>query len=55
MKKKVMKVKKLQLSRETLRDLENSDSQKVLGGNQGPSVESQRTCCVNDSAYAGDC
>jgi hypothetical protein len=29
------KVKKLQLSRETLRALESSDAQKVLGG-QGP-------------------
>jgi hypothetical protein len=40
------KVKKLQLSWETLRDLENLDAQKVLGGNQGPpSVQSQDCAC----------
>jgi hypothetical protein len=47
MKKKVVKVKKLQLSRETLRDLENLDAQKVLGGNQGVTTESQHgSCCT---------
>lgn len=48
MKKKVTKVKKLLLSRETLRDLENSGARKALGGNEGPtSVQSQfdKTCC----------
>jgi len=48
MKKKVAKAKKLQLSRETLRDLENSDTQEALGGNQAISCQSQRPgeCCV---------
>ncbi len=53
MKKKVLKVKKLQLSRETLRDLENSDAQKVLGGNHGCSNRSQDefvTCCDSNSS-----
>lgn len=35
---KVKKLQKLQLSRETLRALESSDAQKVLGGNQEWSV-----------------
>jgi hypothetical protein len=46
MKKKVAKVKKLQLFRETLRDLESLDTQKVLGGgNQVPSCQSQCDVC----------
>lgn len=49
MKKKVVKVKKLQLSRETLRDLESLDTQKVLGGgNQVASCQSQ---CVCDETF----
>jgi hypothetical protein len=48
MKKKVIKVKKLQLSRETLLDLKSSDAQEVLGGNQGVSCQSQEPgdCCT---------
>jgi hypothetical protein len=45
MKKKVLTVKKLQISRETLRDLENSDAHKVLGGTENPpSCQSQYHC-----------
>jgi hypothetical protein len=54
MKKKALKVKKLQLSRETLRDLENSDAQKVLGG-QGGSTMSQdpdEGCCTRPTVPA---
>jgi hypothetical protein len=56
MKKRVLKVKKFQLSRETLRNLENSDAQKVLGGNQGGSTQSQHPdeeCCrpTNSSSF----
>jgi hypothetical protein len=58
MKKKVMKVKKLQLSRETLRDLRSSDAQKVLGGNQEPvSCQSQEPgdCCPSISFTSARC
>ena len=48
MEKKITKLKKLQLSWETLRDLNSSEAQKVLGGMQGPpSCQSQNPgeCC----------
>jgi len=48
MEKKIKKFKSLQLSRETLRDLNSSEAQKVLGGNGGPACQSQApgTCCA---------
>jgi hypothetical protein len=52
--KKVAKIKKLKLSRETLRELENSDARRVFGGNQDTSNQSQDfgTCC-NPSTKPG--
>ena len=46
MEKKITKLKKLQLSRETLRDLNSSEAQKVLGGLPA-SCQSQNAgeCC----------
>jgi hypothetical protein len=51
------KVKKLQLHRETIRGLQGSDSQKVLGGTNGPTgydqIEATGCACytANEPTY----
>jgi hypothetical protein len=54
MKKK--QLKKLQLSRETLRELSATEARKAAGGSEvGGSCQSNMRClCITDSEYSGD-
>ena len=49
MKKEAKKLKKLRLSRETLRELESSDAQKVLAREAGGSPMSFKCCPLEAS------
>jgi hypothetical protein len=53
--KKKQKVNKLRLSRETLRDLEDSESQKVVGGDGEGSVQSGACCITRPSLDQEEC